>query len=82
MTHKTEFQSSGTSPSSGPDFTIQDEGSILLLTPHTELAHDWIHEHIGRNNGYQPYFPTIVIERRYVSDILDGIDSAGLAVSR
>jgi hypothetical protein len=78
--HKNEFQSSGTSPS--VDFTICDEGSILLLTPHTEPAHDWIHEHIGRSNGYQPWFPTIVIERRYVSDILDGIDSAGLAVSR
>ncbi len=80
MTHKNEFASSGSSPS--PNFTTRDEGLILLLTPHTKLTHDWIHEHIGRNNGYLPYFPTIVIERRYVSDILDGIDSAGLAVSR
>jgi hypothetical protein len=79
MTHANEYESSGTSPS---DFTIRDEGSILLLTPHTEPARSWIHEHIGPDNGYQPYFPTIVIERRYVYDILDGIDSAGLAVSR
>ena len=84
MIHSNKFHFTGLSPSpsNGPDFTIRDEGSILLLTPHTEPAHDWIHEHIGRNNGYQPYFPTIVIERRYVSDILGGIDSAGLAVSR
>jgi hypothetical protein len=81
MTHKTEFQSSGTSPSN-PDFTIRDEGSILLLTPHTEPAHDWIHEHIGRNNGFQPYYPNIVIEPRYFGPILEGIRESGLEARR
>jgi len=52
MTHKNEFQSSGTSPSA--DFTIRNEGSILLLTPHTGPARNWIDEHIGSENGYQP----------------------------
>lgn len=79
MTHVNEFESSGSSPS--VDFTIRDEGSILLLTPHTEPARDWINEHIGRDNGYQPYFPTIVIERRYVEPILGGIRESGLEVA-
>ena len=35
--HKNEFESSGLSPSNA-DFTIRDEGSILLLTPLTEPA--------------------------------------------
>ena len=80
MTHKNEFQSSGLSPSKVPDFIIRDEGSILLLTPRTELARNWIDEHIGRDNGFQPYYPTIVIEPRYVIAILEGIRVAGLEI--
>jgi hypothetical protein len=80
MTHKNEFQSSGLSPSKVPDFIIRDEGSILLLTPRTELARNWIDEHIGRDNGFQPYYPTIVIEPRYVIAILERIRVAGLEI--
>lgn len=79
MAHKNEFVSSGSSPS--PDFSIRDEGSILLLTPQTEPAREWIDTHIGPDNGYQPYFPTIVIERRYVAAILEGIRDSGLTLS-
>jgi hypothetical protein len=78
MTHKNEFQSSGTSPS--VDFTIRDEGSILLLTPHTEPARTWIDQHIGPDNGFQPWYPTVVIEPRYVIAILEGIRVAGLEI--
>ena len=77
MTHANEFQSSGTSPS---DFTIRDEGSILLLTPHTEPARSWIHKNIGRDNGFQPYYPIVVIEPRYLAPILEGIRDSGLEV--
>lgn len=80
MTHVNEFQSSGTSPSA--DFTIRDQGSILLLTPRTGPALLWIDEQIGRDNGFQPYYPTIVIEPRYVIAILEGIRESGLGVRR
>jgi hypothetical protein len=79
MTHKNEFQSSGLSPSN-PDFVIRDEGSLVLLTPRTEPARSWIHEHIGADNGFQPLYPTVVIEPRYVGPILDGIREAGLEI--
>jgi hypothetical protein len=59
---------------------IPNEGSILLLTPRTELARNWIDEHIGRANGFQPYYPAIVIEPRYVIAILKGIRVAGLEI--
>jgi hypothetical protein len=80
MAHKNEFVSSGSSPSA--DFTLRDEGSILLLTPRTEPARNWIDEHIGPTNGYQPYYPTIVIEPRYLQPVLDGIAEAGLEARR
>jgi hypothetical protein len=50
-----------------PDSTVQNEGSIFLLHPHTDAARSWIEEHIGEANGYQPYRPTVLIEPRYVA---------------
>jgi hypothetical protein len=48
--------------------------------PLTPSATSWIEEHIGQDNGYQPHFPTIVVEHRYIADIVDGIQNDGLAV--
>lgn len=80
MAHKNEFVSSGNSPT--PDFIIRDEGSILLLTPRTEPARTWIDQHIGPDNGFQPFYPTVVIEPRYFGPILEGIRESGLEVRR
>jgi len=60
------------------DFTVQNEGSIVLLHPHTDAARSWVEEHIGEDNGYQPYWPSVVIEPRYVGDIVNGITADGL----
>lgn len=64
------------------DFTLIDEGSILLLQPNTPEAEAWSHEHIGINAGYQPYWPTVVIEGRFLAPVLQGILDEGLTVSR
>ncbi|MGZ5078638.1 MAG: hypothetical protein ACXWHZ_03725 [Usitatibacter sp.] len=63
------------------DFDFSDHGSICILTPLTPAAREWRAEYLpsdaqtwGRGG--------VVIERRYVSDILDGIDIAGLSVGR
>jgi len=63
------------------DFILRDEGSIVLLTPHTDAAHDWVNEHIGQDNGYQPMWPTVVIERRYAQDILEGVRAEGMVIA-
>lgn len=63
------------------DFTVQNEGSIILLHPDTELAVHWVEDNIGQANGYQPCWPTVLIEPRYVCDILDGIQADGLTVA-
>ena len=63
-----------------PDFVVENHGSIFLLKPLTVLATSWVEEHIGEDNGFQPYFPIIVIEHRFIADIVDGILSDGLAV--
>ena len=63
------------------DFIVQNEGSIFLLHPHGNEASRWIEEHIGADNGYQPYWPIVLVEHRYIQAIIDGIHSDRLTVS-
>ena len=72
------FQTSGNSPT--PDFSVRDEGSLILLTPLSPSARAFVEEKIGSENGFQPYWPTVVIERRYFSDIAEGILADGLVL--
>lgn len=62
------------------DFSVNNQGTIVLLQPLTDAARAWVEEHIGLDNGFQPYWPTVVIECRYVRDIIEGIRNDGLAV--
>ena len=85
--HSDSFAASGSSPTQQeetplpPDFLAENHGSIFLLRPQNEQAIAWVHEHIGSGNGFQPYWPTVVIEHRYVADILEGIQNDGLVIS-
>lgn len=78
------FKSSGNSPTQsakiGPDFVIENHGSICFLRPMTRAARAWVEEHIG-DSGFQPYFPArVVVEPRFIADIVQGIHEDGLAV--
>ena len=70
---------SGTSPTC--DFEVQNHDSIFLLIPQTDSARNWVDDHIGKDNGYQPHYPTVVVEHRYIADIVAGIQGDGLAVA-
>ena len=85
--HNNSFVASGSSPTRRvevpfpPDFRLENHGSILLLRPQNEHAILWVDEHIGSENGFQPYWPTVVIEHWYIADVVEGIRNDGLAVS-
>ena len=80
--HNDSFVASGNSPTeSSPDFHVENHGSIFLLLPLTPAARIWTDEHIGPDNGFQPYYPTVVVEHRYISDIVDGIQNDGLVLA-
>ncbi len=70
---------SGSSPGK-PDFLVEDHGSIFLLSPQSDSARIWIDEHISRE-GFQPYWPVVVIEHRYVQALIEGIQNEGLVVA-
>jgi hypothetical protein len=81
--HTDSFVASGNSPTNSgkirPDFVVENHGSIFLLRPRTPTARSWVQEHIG-DNGFQPYFPTVVVEHRYIADIVHRAQADGLVV--
>jgi len=60
------------------DFDIQNHGAIAILTPCTEYAHDWVDEHLP--DDAMRWGGGVVIEPRYLGDIIDGIEADGLSV--
>ena len=63
------------------DFNVENHGSIFLLRPVSAAARESVEERIGENNGYQPYWPTVVVEHRYIRDIVAGIRADRLTVT-
>ena len=62
------------------DIRVENGGSVVLLVPATDDAKDWLESNVGADNGYQPYWPTCVVEARYADDILAGMLNDGLEV--
>lgn len=61
-----------------PDFVLTNHGSICLLRPITTAAKAWAEEHI---EGDVAFDGAIVVEPRYVDNLLQGIGGAGMVVS-
>ena len=82
------FSRSGNSPTQSDlptavnptDILIQDHGSVVLLVPETDAGRAWVEENIGRENGFQPFWPTVLAEPRYVTEIVLGARRDGLRV--
>jgi hypothetical protein len=65
-------------PTDKHDFTVRYEGGLVLLVPNTKLGINWANHNIGADNGYQPSWPTVILEPRYVDNVLKGIHRLGL----
>ena len=62
-----------------PDFVVKNEGSIFILRPVSTAAKDWANEHIPEDATH--FGGGIVVEHRYIQDIIDGIKGDGLTVT-
>ncbi len=62
----------------GPDFRLQDHGSIWLLVPCSDEAQAWVDEHLAHAQKWG--VGSCVIEPRYVSGIVAGFQQEGLTV--
>lgn len=61
-----------------PDFYVEHHGSIVLLRPTTAQAFEWEREHLPSDRMH--YGNAVVVEPRYIEDIVDGIVGDGLTV--
>ena len=61
------------------DFKVQNEGNIYLLLPVSEQARAWVEEHLPEDRQY--FGRAVVVEHRYIGDIVGGIQAEGLVVS-
>ena len=53
--------------------------SVLRIQPLTQEAKDWVEEHVSQD-GFQPDWPTLYVEHRYLDNLIGGIAIAGLTV--
>lgn len=60
------------------DLSVQDHGSIMILTPHTDAGREWIDEHIPEDA--MTWGGGIVVEPRYMEAIVCGAIGDGLEV--
>ena len=76
--HDDSFVASGSSPT--VDFFSENHGSIFLLRPISPAAFLWIHENLPSDR--QMFGNALAVEHRCIWAILDGIQEAGMVVSR
>lgn len=58
------------------DLEFSDHGSIVLCTPVTDTGKEWIAEHVSDDALW--HGRALVIEPRYVDDIINGATEDGL----
>lgn len=61
------------------DMSFQNHGTIWLMVPQSEQAREWIEEHIPEDA--MGFGDAVVIEHRFVGDIIEGCVNDGLEVS-
>jgi hypothetical protein len=55
------------------DFLTWWDESLFMFRPVSEEAELWVEEHIDRDGSYQPFWPTVVVERRDLVGLLKAI---------
>ena len=61
------------------DFSVVDGGSVFLLIPENDEAKSWVSDYIG--DDVQTFGRGVVVEHRYIADIVNGIINDGFTVA-
>lgn len=60
----------------GSDFSVHNGGSVFILRAHSDECQQWMDDHVG-NDETQHFGGGIVVEHRYIQDIINGLESEG-----
>lgn len=61
------------------DFSIDNQGTIFLVQPNNEAAKQWLADNV--EDGAQWFSSSLVVEHRYIQDLVAGMREAGFSVS-
>lgn len=61
------------------DVQVTDHHSVVLLTPRSKAAREWIDQKVAEDAQF--FGIALVVEPRYVDDIVAGMRADGLEVS-
>jgi hypothetical protein len=61
-----------------PDLEIQNEGTLFLVHPRTDTGARWIGENVQEDAQF--FGQALVVEHRYISDLVSGAQDDGLRV--
>ena len=61
------------------DIEVTGGGTLYRLEPKTDLARAWVEEHVSQE-GFQPEWPMVMVEHRYIDEIIQGMQADGLEV--
>lgn len=76
MTGSFGFGAAGTSP---PDIRVQNHGTLYLLFPASDAGEEWLRAHTATDATW--WGRALVVEPRYVRDIIAGAQADGLVVA-
>jgi len=63
------------------DIRVENHGSIWLLFPENAVARQWLLDHVADDaQWFGGQYAALVVEPRYVLDIVRGADEDGLEV--
>jgi hypothetical protein len=61
-----------------PDIQVINHGSIMIFLPKTDAGRKWVAEHIG--SDAMRWAGGVVVEPRYIDDVVTGASADGLLV--
>ena len=54
--------------------------TLFRVVALTDSAKEWVNDNVSEE-GYQPQWPTLFVEHRYLDDLIEGMQGTGLTVS-
>jgi hypothetical protein len=60
------------------DFQVESHNSVVLIRPLTDAAREWLDEHCPKDGEHTYYAGALVVEPRYLNDLLIRMDNDGL----
>lgn len=63
------------------DLQVEDHGTIFLLRPLSKVGQEWVDANVQQDDETQYWGNAIVVEHRYIGDIVAGAKGDGLEVT-